>query len=181
MNWKNIQWVIIIVLSLVTIVGVAMYIDKGKEIDKLNAKKDAINVPNKQTFDKELTQDEVARYQDVTKSKMDDFKNRKLDEGTFNTNNSGVMTIKALFSPPGGYVINEKTPVKKYIKYYSSFKYDLKNFSARSNGSGGADVFFRVDMKQDDNEVNPEYDLVKLQFNQDDELIGGSIYAKSSE
>lgn len=181
MNWKNIQWVLIIVLSIVTVLGISSYIGKGHEIDSLKNEKKSINVPEKKVFDKELNQEEVKRYEDVVKDKLDDFKERSLDEGTFNTKNSGVMTIKALFSPPGGYVINKKTPVKKYIKYYSSFKYELNDLSAKSNPSGGADVYFRINMKQDDNEVNPQYDLVKLQFNKDDELIGGSIYAKSSE
>jgi hypothetical protein len=59
MNWKNIQWVLIIVLSIVTVLGISSYIGKGHEIDSLKNEKKSINVPEKKTFDKELNQEEV--------------------------------------------------------------------------------------------------------------------------
>lgn len=178
MKWKNIQWVIIIVLAIVTVLGIFSYIGKGKQVDDLKNEKSSIKIPDKKNYQKELTQDEVAKYKDVVEGKLDDYKERSLDEGTFNTNNSGVMTVKALFSPPGGYAITEETSIEKYVKYYSSFKYKIKDISATKNGSGGTDVYFRIDMKQEGNDVNPQYDLVKLQFNKDNDMVGGSIYAK---
>lgn len=174
--WQKIQWIIIIALSVFIVLGIASYIGKGNQINDLKAEKDAISVPKKDVFSKEMTQEDVKRYEDLVNKKMKDFQMRDLDEGVFNANNSGVMTIRGLFSPPGGKIITQKHTTKEYIKHYATFKFKVSDVSAKVNSTGGADVYFKVEVTQDGNKVNPQYNLAKLQFNKDDELTGGSLY-----
>lgn len=174
--WKKVQTGIIIILSLFIVIGIMSYVGKGKEIDELKNEKTAIKIPDKKTLSKEFSQEDVKRYEKLVNEKLRNFQQHDLEEGEFNMNNSGVMTVKFLFSPPGGRIITEKDSLKEYVKYYSDFSFDVSNVSAKPDNSDGAEVYFKVQVKQKGNEVNPQYSLARLQFNEQDELVGGSLY-----
>ncbi|HDA5091103.1 TPA: hypothetical protein PD879_002507 [Staphylococcus aureus] len=176
--FKKIQLIVIILLSVFIVVGIMSYIGKGKELDHLKQEKSQIKIPEKQVVSKQFTQDDVKKYENLVKQKLQNFQQHDLKEGEFNENNSGVMTVKFLFSPPGGKIITEKDSVKDYVKYYSSFDYKISDVTAKPDGSNGAEVYFKVNVKQDKNDVNPQYELARLQFNENDELVGGSLYEK---
>lgn len=173
---KKIQFVVMIVMGLVIVLGCASYFGKGEELNSLKNKKEAIKVPPKETMTKELTQEEVKKYEKLVNQKFNDFQQHDLSEGEFNTNNSGVSTIRNLLSPPGGKIVQKKDSVDKFVKHYSEFDVNISNVTAKPDGSNGADVYFKVQVKQDGNKVNPQYSLAQLQFNESDELIGGSMY-----
>lgn len=173
---RKIQFIVMVVLAIVIVVGGASYFGKGEEIESLKNKKESIKVPPKETMTKELTQEEVKEYEKLVKQKISDFQQHDLKEGEFNTNNSGVSTIRYLLSPPGGKIIQKKDSVDKFVKHYSKFEVDISDATSRPNGSNGADVYFKVKVKQDGEKVNPQYSLAQLQFNENDELIGGSMY-----
>lgn len=173
---KKLQLIVIIVSVIVIVLGGASYFGKGEELKTLKNEKESIKVPPKETMTEELTQDEVKKYEKLVNSKIDDFQQHDLDEGEFNTNNSGVSTIRYLMSPPGGRIIQEKDSVNKFVKHYSDFDVKISDVTAKPDGSNGADVYFKVQVKQKGNKVNPQYSLAQLQFNESDELIGGALY-----
>ena len=173
---KKIHLVVMIVSVIVIIIGGLSYFGKGKEIDDLKTKKDAIKMPSKNTMTEELTQDEVKKYEKLVNTKIDDFQQHDLKEGEFNANNSGVSTIRYLLSPPGAKIIQKDDGVEKFVKHYSGFNVKVSDVTAQPDGSKGADVYFKVQVKQKGNKVNPQYSLARLQFNESDELIGGNLY-----
>lgn len=173
---KRIQFIVMIVLAVIIVVGGASYFGKGEELNTLKNKKDSIKIPAKETLDEQFNQEEVKKYEKLVNEKIGRFQQHNLSEGEFNINNSGVSTIRNLLSPPGGKIIQEKDSEKKFVKHYSKFEVDISDVTAQPNGSNGAVVYFKVKVRQDGNKVNPQYSLAQLQFNEKNELIGGSMY-----
>lgn len=178
MMLRRLQLGLIVVLLIVIVLGIMSYVGLGKEVEKLKEEKTSIKVPEKNAVSKEFNQQEVKEYEDLVKEKLNAFQQRKLSEGEFNTNNSGVATVRFLFAPPGGKIITEKDSVKEYVDYYSKFDYKISDVTAHPDGAGGGEVYFRANVKLSGNDVNPQYELVRLQFNENKELIGGSLYEK---
>lgn len=175
---RKIQLILIVVLSIIIVIGVTSYVGKGKEIDELKEEKKSIRPEEKKVVSKEFTQDEVKSYENLVKKKLDNFQQKKLSEGEFNTNNSGVETVRYIFPSSQGKVITEKDDLKTYLDYYSKFDYKISDVTAKPDGANGAEVYFKIKVKLKNNEVNPQYEMARLQFNESDELIGGSLYEK---
>jgi len=177
-KWKVLQWAIIIILSLVTVVGTFGVYGKGKEIEDLKEQKSDITVPDKNKFSKQLTQSDVENYEKKVEEKLDGFLRNDLKEGTFNKDNSGVQLIRAIFSPGGIMPISEDQSQQKFLDHYSQFDYDIKNTFVSENSDGSADVYVDISVKFKGKSYNEQYDLAKFVFDKDGNLIGGSEYEK---
>ncbi|HHD0846074.1 hypothetical protein [Staphylococcus capitis] len=175
---KKLQIGAMIILSIIIVLGIMSYVGKGKEVEQLKKEKEEIKVPNKNALTKEFSQDEVKQYKKLVEQKFNDYQQHDLKEGEFNDDNKGVMTIKYLFSASSGKIFTEKDSVKDFVKYYSKFDYKISDVTARPYGKNGAEVYFKAKIKQNGKDVNSQYELARLQFNANDELVGGSLYAK---
>ncbi|WP_194748045.1 hypothetical protein [Staphylococcus chromogenes] len=173
---NKIRIAVVIVSLIIIVIGVMSFNEKGKELEALREKEASINIPEKKTVSAEFTQDDVKRYEKLVNKKLQDFQQHDLSEGEFNLDNEGVNIVRFIFSPPGGKIITDKDSIKKYVEHYSKFTFNVSDVTAKPDGADGAEVYFKIEVKQDGAKVNPQYSLAKLQFNEDDELVGGSLY-----
>lgn len=175
-KFKGIQWVIIIVLALVTLFGVFAVHHQGQEIDKLKDKKASIKVPNKSGVINRTSQKDVKKYQAKVEDKLDRFLRNDLKEGVYNYDNSGVNVIRTLFSPTGVSPVGKNQSQKKYINHYSDFDYNIKNTFIDKNEDGSADVYCEIETKYKGHRYNESINLIEIQLDKNGEMTGGKVY-----
>lgn len=179
-KFKTIQWVIIVILALVTVFGIFAVHHQGEQINDLKDKKANVKIPKKQSVVERTSQDDVKEYQGKVEDKIDRYLRKDLDEGVFNYDNSGVNTIRTLFSPAGVSPVTEKQSHKAYVKHYDKFDYKLKNAFIDKNYDGSADVYCQIESKYKGHKINENYDLFMLHLDENGKLTGGKLYAKQS-
>lgn len=180
-RFKTIQWIIIIVLALVTLFGIFAVHHQGKEIDNLKDKKAHIKIPEKSDVMKRTSQKDVQKYQAKLEDKMNRFLRNDLEEGVYNEKNSGVRVLRGLFSAPGISPVGKNQSQKKYIKHYSKFDYDIKHTFIDKNNDGSADVYAQLDVKYDGYNVNDKYDVIKIEFDKNGKMTGGKLYEQQGD
>jgi len=175
-RYKKVQVIIIIVLALITVFGIFAVHHQGKEIDDLKHQKAETKIPDKHYVTNKTSQKDVKAYQSKVEDKLNRFLRNDLKEGVFNYDNSGVNTIRTLFSPTGVSPISEKQSQKEFVKHYSQFDYNIKNTFIDKGEDGSADVYCHIDTKYKGHPVNKEYNVIMLHFDEKGQMTGGKLY-----
>lgn len=175
---KKLQIVLIVIISIVIICAGILW--KGQENIKsqLSQEKDKLPKVEKKEFTKKLNQEETKEYEKLTKHKLDLFLKHKYSDDKEDDDGSAYKIMKGLFAVQShNIVLSEKSEESDYIKYYSPFDYKIKNFSATKQGSE-TEVLFNIEVTFKGKRVNENNDLVKFNYDADDKLYGGELYAK---
>ncbi|RIM88904.1 hypothetical protein BU107_04690 [Staphylococcus xylosus] len=174
---KKIQIIGLVILAIaVTIVGVLI---KGQANigEELKNEKDNIAYVDKEKYDSVMTQDEAKEYKKLTEDKLDSFLKHKYNDDQ-NEDGSAYQVLRAIFTVQSHkIVLTDKSSESDFLKYYSPFEYDISNFSAVKNGDN-VEVMFNISTEYDGKPINERTDLVKLNYNADGKLNGGTLYEK---
>lgn len=171
----QIAGIVVLVLS-VLVVGVLL---KGQANigSDLKKEKDDIPLVEKEKYDSVMTQEETKKYEDLTKEKLDSFLKHKYDDDE-NVDGSAYQVLRAIFTVQSHrIVLTDKSPESDFLKYYAPFEYKVSNFSAVKDGDS-AEVMFNISTEYDGKDINEKRDLVKLNFDGNDKLNGGTLYEK---
>lgn len=175
---KKFQIIIIVILSLIVVFGIFAIRHQGNQIDDLKQKKQEIKVPDKSYVTDKTSQEDVKKYQGKVEDKLNRFLRNDLKEGVFNYDNSGVNSIRTLFSPTGISPVTEKQSQKEFVKHYSKFDYDIKNTFIDKGVDGSANVYCQIDTEYKGHKINDNYNLIMLHFDEDGQVTGGKLYAE---
>lgn len=169
----------IISIVVIAIVVLAVFMVKqNKVIADLESQRDNIKEVKQENFDKSINQSEVKEYEAKTKGKLNDFLDHKYKDDSLNEEGSAYKAMRGLFTVQSHKIILDKNAKHEdYLKYYSPFDYEIKNFSAEKDGND-VKVLFNIDTTYHDKPINESYDLMALTFGEDGKLKGGSLYAK---
>lgn len=175
---KIIQFAIIGIIIIGIVVISVLITKQNKVIDDLKSEKANIEQVKEKSFKEKINQEEVKEYENKTKKKLDLFLEHKYDDDSPDDEGSAYNAIRALFTVPSHkIVLTNKSPEKDFIKYYKPFEYEISNFSAVKD-DGDIKVIFNIETKYDGKVINENNDLMSLTFDEDDNLKGGSLYAK---
>ncbi|QJE26683.1 hypothetical protein [Staphylococcus caprae] len=176
------QWTIKIIVVLIIIIASILLLviaqANHRELQSLKEQKKSINIPKKEKHHDSLSADEVKKYKSLVEDKFQSYINYDLPEGTMNTENTGVQTIKSKVSPNGGKIFDKKSSKKEFIKYYSDVDVKVKQISAQNDGKGNVEVFTLVDTKFKGKPIATNYDLISLKFDENNKMIGGHMYGE---
>lgn len=167
---------LIILVFAVIIVGILI---KGQSniSEELKKEKDSIAYVDKKKYDSLMTQEETKKYEKLTKSKLDSFLKHKYNDDK-NEDGSAYKVLRAIFTVQSHkIVLTNKSPESDFLKYYSPFEYKVSNFSAVKNGDN-VEVMFNISTDYGGKPINEKTDLVKLNYNGDGKLNGGTLYEK---
>ncbi|MGJ7589074.1 hypothetical protein [Staphylococcus shinii] len=174
----KIQVTVLIVIVIAIVVLTVLMIKQNKVIANLKSEKDNIEVVKDKKFEKNLNQDEVKEYEKHTKSKLDAFLGHEYHDDSESDDGSAYKAMRGLFTVQSHkIVLDENSKHEDYLKYYSPFDYKIKNFSAQSDGKD-VRVLFNIDTTYHKKEINDDYDLMTLTFDEHGKLKGGGLYAK---
>ncbi|WP_150879513.1 hypothetical protein [Staphylococcus aureus] len=175
---KVIQFTIIGIFIIGIIVISVLIAKQNKVIDDLESEKANIEQVKEKSFKEKITQEEVKEYESKTNKKLDLFLEHKYGDDSPDDEGSAYNAIRALFTVPSHkIVLTNKSPEKDFIKYYKPFKYEISNFSAVKEDND-VKVIFNIETKYDGKVINENNDLMTLTFDENDNLKGGSLYAK---
>lgn len=176
------QWIIKISIAAIMIIIsiLLLFIAQAnhRELQSLKEQKKSINIPKKEKYHDSLSADEVKKYKTLVEDKFQGYINYDLPEGTMNTDNTGVQTIKSKVSPNSGKIFDKKSSKKEFVKYYSDVDVKIKQISAQNDGNGNVEVFALVDTKFKGKPIATNYDLISLKFDEDNKMIGGHMYGE---
>lgn len=180
MEKKNIFYTVVIsLLGILVIVGFVFNSYQNKQEETTHDKLTKMNVPGKESFSGEVSHEDVKKYEDLTKEKLNKFKRNDLKEGSINNkDNEGIATLSNILSTSGQKIFNPDKDRKEMIKYYDTFDYKISNFSAKQDANNVV-VMFNIEVKQSGNKVHPSQDLYTLEFDENDNLVGGEVYARA--
>lgn len=176
--YKIIKIITTLILSVAVIILFVVNHQAKEKVDKLESYKKTIQIPKKKEYSSGLSAKEVAEYNNLLKSKIDDFKKYKLSEGVLDESNTGVQVIRTKLTPRGGKIITKNTSKKEFMDYYNNAKYELSNVSAEKDDKGNVEVFANIKVEFAKYEIGEMYDLISITFNEDGEITGGKIYGK---
>lgn len=176
-DYTWLQYTIMGVLVLMTVVSLVVWQAQSNKYESLKHKADNVSVPSEKKLNSQVTQDDVEKYENITRKKLDSFLRNNIEEGQYNYDNEGVNVVRAVFSLGGGKIISKDTSQKEAIKHYSEFDYDLSNVSAEETGSGFS-IYANLKVSYDGKRVNEDYSLMRLDFDKDDKLVGGNLYGR---
>lgn len=175
---KVVQLTIIGFLVIAIVVISVLVAKQNKVIDDLKSEKSNIEQVKEKSFTKNITQDEVSDYKGKTEKKLDLFLKHKYGDDSPDDEGSAYNAIRALFTVPSHkIVLTNKSPEKDFIKYYKPFEYKINNFSAERQDDD-VKVMFNIETEYDGKTINENNDLMSLTFDENDNLKGGSLYAK---
>lgn len=176
------QWIIkiSIVVIMIAISILLLFIAQinQRELQSLKEQKKSINIPKKEKYHDSLSSYEVKKYKSLVEDKFQGYINYDLPEGTMNTDNTGVQTIKSKVTPNSGKIFDENSSKKEFVKYYSDVDVKVKQISAQNDGNGNVDVYALVDTKFKGKPIATNYELISIKFDKDNEMIGGHMYGK---
>lgn len=165
------------VLVIMTVISLVVWQAQSNKYELLKHKTDNISVPSEKKLNSQVTQDDVEKYENITRKKLDSFLRNNIEEGQYNYDNKGVNVVRAIFSLGGGEIMSKDTSQKKAIKHYSDFDYDLSNVSAEETGSGFS-IYTNLKVSYDGKRVNENYSFMRLDFDKDNKLVGGNLYGR---
>lgn len=176
------QWIIkisvVVIMIAISILLLFIAQINHRELQSLKEQKKSINIPKKEKYHDSLSSDEVKKYKSLVEDKFQGYINYDLPEGTMNTDNTGVQTIKSKVTPNSGKIFDENSSKKEFVKYYSDVDVKVKQISAQNDGNGNVDVYALVDTKFKGKPIATNYDLISIKFDKDNEMIGGHMYGK---
>lgn len=172
------QIVVVFVLVALGIWMYTIYHSNKNEYNELEHQKKSIHVADKKKIKDGLDNKEVQKYKHLEEKKYKEYMHYDLPEGVFNTDNTGVETIKNKLTPNDTPPFNKKTPKEKFIKLYDDVDIKVKQTAAQKDDKGNVDVYSLVDTKYKGKEIKKNYRLVHLKFDENDEVIGGELYGQ---
>lgn len=174
----KIQVAVVAVIVIVIVILTILMVKQNKVIANLKSERDNIEIVKDKKFVENLNQDEVKEYEKQTKSKLDSFLSHEYNDDSESDEGSAYKAMRGLFTVQSHkIVLDENSKHEDYLKYYSPFDYTIKNFSAQSDGKD-VRVLFNIDTTYHKKEINEDYDLMSLTFDEQGKLKGGSLYAK---
>ncbi|MEB8265363.1 hypothetical protein [Mammaliicoccus sciuri] len=175
---KIIQVVLVIALVITIVTLMTLISKQGTKNEVLKKELGNIEKVQSKSNYEPINQDGVKSYEKKTKKKLDSFLKNEYKDDTAEDEGSAYSAMRALFGVVGHHIIlNENSTNKDYLDYYAPFEYKIDNFSARNNGSD-VEVMFNVKTTYDGEPINENNTLMKLTFNSQDELVGGSLYGE---
>ncbi|WP_239710622.1 hypothetical protein [Mammaliicoccus sp. E-M21] len=175
---RIIQVIIVIALVITMITLMTLISRQETKNDVLKKEKDNIEkVESKINFEP-INQEGVKKYEKKTREKLNSFLKNDYKDDSADDKESAYSAMRALFGVAGHHIIlNEDSTNKDYLDYYAPFEYKIDNFSARNNGED-VEVMFNVKTTYDGKAINENNTLMKLTFNNNDELVGGALYGE---
>ena len=175
---KKLQISLIVILSIIIVCAGVLWKGQSNIKTQLSQEKDKLPKVEKKAFSKKVDQEETKAYEKLTKEKLDAFLKHKYKDDKEDDDGSAYNVMKGLFAIQSNkIVLSEKSDESDYIKYYSPFDYKIKNFSATKQGNE-TEVVFNIEVTYKGKKVNKDNDLVKFNYDSDDKLYGGELYAK---
>lgn len=175
---RIIQVIVVIVLVIAMITLMTLINKQGTKNELLKKEKDNIEVVKSKAVLNPVNQEQVKYYEKKTKQKLDDFLKNEYKDDTAEDEESAYSAMRALFGVTGHHIIlNEDSTDKDYLDYYAPFEYKIDNFSARNDGDD-IEVMFNIKTTYDGKPINENNTLMKLTFNNKEELVGGSLYGE---
>lgn len=176
MNIKTVKIIGLITLVILTITLSVIRAEYSQENERVQSEISEVDVPEKKTFVKQPTHDDVKHYETVVKDTLDSFLSQHhSDYDVTDYSKDGIKDLTELFRHGATYDVNEQSELKKVIKFYSHFNYEIDDISVMYTNEG-RHVYFRPTIKFDDEVTNEHVRVVELIYNKNDKLIGGQLY-----
>ena len=86
-DYTWLQYTIMGVLAIMTVVSLVIWQAQSNKYESLKDKADNISVPSEKNLNSQVTQDDVAKYENITRKKLDSFLRNDIAEGQYNYDN----------------------------------------------------------------------------------------------
>ncbi|SGX29633.1 hypothetical protein [Staphylococcus argenteus] len=172
------QYVLMVCLAII-IIGLSWYgINQKQKAENLKEKLEDNPITQKKEKDQSLSSKDVAKYQKVAESKIDDFLNGDYKDDDVLKDGTAGNTLYKLFVPSGMKGLKEDATKKDFQKRYKDYSYKLVNVSAQKEDDDSVILNANVEVKYKDEPVETGYELISLRINDSNQLEGGTLYAK---
>ncbi|HCZ0963999.1 TPA: DUF6715 family protein [Staphylococcus aureus] len=177
MNPK-VQYILMACLA-VLVIGLSWYgINQKQKTDNLKHRLEDNPITQKKEKDQSLKPEDVSKYQKVVESKIDEFLDGEYSDDDIFQEGTAGRVFYGLFVPTGLKGLNEDSTKKDFKERYKDFSYDLSNVTAQKSNDGSVQVNANVEVKYKDKTIESGYDLISININSENELEGGTLYAK---
>ncbi|MDF0320911.1 hypothetical protein O0M08_11115 [Staphylococcus pseudintermedius] len=177
MNYK-VQYFLMGLLAIL-VIGLSWYgFNQKQKAENLKYKLEDNPIIQKKQKDQSLKNDEVSKYQKIVESKIDAFFDGEYNDDNIFEDGTAGRVFYGLFVPTGVKGLREDSTKKDYQERYKDYSYKLTNVTAQKANDNSVELNAIVEVKYRDKKVDTGYEFISLRINDNEQLEGGTLYAK---